>query len=71
MSLLAVGTLVTVTPQAIKFLDGTVKPQGKPFPAVVLGYDMGHTKYQVGREIWPGKFATTGEWVFPKEVEEA
>jgi len=68
--LLAVGTVVTVTPQAVKYLDDTVRPQGMPFQAVVLGYDMGHTKYMVGREIWPGKFARTGEWFFPKEVKE-
>jgi hypothetical protein len=59
--LLPVATYVKVTP-----------PDGPPFVARIVGYDMGHTKYEVGRRYggW-GRwlFADGGTWVLPHEVE--
>lgn len=68
MSLIEVGAVVVVTPQQIKWLDGTVSNAKPPYKAKVLGYDMGRTKYQVGREIWPGRFSEVVEWVFLKQA---
>lgn len=70
MSLLAVGTVVMVTPRQIKWLDGTVSEAKPPFKAKVVGYDMGGTKYEVAREIWPDHFSSVVEWVFLGQVEE-
>jgi hypothetical protein len=70
MRLLAVGTVVTVSPRQIKWLDGTVSEPKPPFKAKVAGYDMGRTKYEVVREIWPGHFSSVVEWVFLGQVEE-
>lgn len=60
--LLPVGTLVQVTPFPVANRD--------PFRGIVRGYDMHHTKYQIGAEYLPGQFSKGGSWAFPEEVEQ-
>jgi hypothetical protein len=64
-----VGTVVIYTRQAVEWLDGMVRPQGKPRLARVVGYDMFRSKYHLGLEYAPGLFADSGTWAFDKEVE--
>lgn len=38
------------------------------FDAIVRGYDISHSKFEVGREFWFGNYAEGGTWVFPGEI---
>jgi len=60
--LLPIGTYVKYTPK----IEGR-----RARRALVHGYDMGRTKYELTTEMWKGHFATPGGvWAFPDEVEE-
>jgi hypothetical protein len=66
--MLPIGARVRVTPITITHLDGTSSTD-EPYNAVIVGYDMGRTKYRLDREIWDGLYATGGHtWAFRKEV---
>lgn len=60
MSLLPVGTYVTVSPAN--------QVRGPVYAAEVVGYNADRTKYHVGAEIRPGEFARGGSWARPDEV---
>lgn len=61
---LPVGTYVQVTPFPSR-------EQDRPYRAKVVGYDVFRSKYELDREMWPGKFTDGGGgwWAFPAEVE--
>jgi hypothetical protein len=59
--LLPVGTYVQVTPFPITGQS--------PYTGRVIGYDIHHSKYRIGREYMPGLFAEWSSWAFPREVE--
>jgi hypothetical protein len=68
---LPVGTYVLVRDPGLFELDrwtGRYAIDPREFYAIVRGYDMGHSKYQVGARL-PGwgrwLFADGGRWVFP------
>ncbi len=63
--MLPIGTYVHVTEK-----HGERTEQ---YYAVVVGYDMGKTKYEVGKRYagWGAwRFTSGGSWVFPREVTE-
>jgi hypothetical protein len=60
-ALLSVDAIVRVVE-----LGPTARP---PYRAIVRGYDMGRTKYNLGAEYLPGRFCDGGWWAFPSEVE--
>ncbi|TDC02661.1 hypothetical protein E1091_00220 [Micromonospora fluostatini] len=60
---LPVGTFVRVSERG----------SGRRYAAVVVGYDLGCTKYEVGRRFagWASwRYLNGGSWPFPAEVEE-
>lgn len=57
---LPVGTLVKVYPFPIR--------KQNPYQAVVRGYDMHRSKYELGQEYLPGKYSDGGSWAFSSEV---
>lgn len=59
-NLLPVGTHVRVTPF-----------EGRTYIAKVVGYDLGHSKYELGARFggWgEWLFGDGGRWAFPREV---
>lgn len=58
--LIPVGSVVTVT-------DPTA--DGGTYRALVRGYDLGRTKYNLGAEYAPGRFCDGGWWAFPSWVQ--
>lgn len=67
--LLPVGTVVWVTRLPITRLDGTTEQPPPPYNAIVRGYDMHHSKYELGREYLPGMYSDGGDWAFPHHVQ--
>jgi hypothetical protein len=65
VALLAVGTYVRVTERGVA---------GRPsYVARIVGYDLGRTKYQLGRRYMGWSewlFGSGGAWSFPDETEE-
>lgn len=43
--------------------------EGPPYRALVVGYDVFRTKYNLGREYLPGRFGDGGWWAFLHRVE--
>jgi hypothetical protein len=70
VELIEIGTVVTVTHVPVRYLDGTVERPRAPYRAMVRGYDDFRTKYELGREYAPHRFARGGTWAFLIEVEE-
>lgn len=66
--LLPVGTYVLVRDPGLKTESGTRLMEPCECYAVIRGYDMGRTKYQVGKRF-PGwgewLFTQGGSWTFP------
>lgn len=56
------GSLIMVFPF---LLDGVKR---EPYRAIVTGTDLHRTKYRINRQMWPGRYATETDWVFPAEV---
>jgi hypothetical protein len=42
--------------------------EDRPFEAIVRGYDMGHSKFEVGRKYMSDQYDDGGTWVFPQEI---
>lgn len=55
-----VGTVVVVTPAC--------QVRGPAYRAVVVGYNQARTRYHVGAELAPGRYARGGSWAAPGEV---
>lgn len=60
MDMLPEGTLVLVTKRPETY--------GPPFRGLVVGYNQDRTRYHVGAELAPGRFARGGSWASPGEV---
>jgi hypothetical protein len=67
-ALLPVGTVVIVTPRPVTNLDDEIEEARPPYRAIVRGYDMHRSKYQLGRHLWDEEYADGGEWAPPSHV---
>lgn len=57
------NTVVRVNP------DNSVR--GPEYRAKIVGYNAGRTRYHLGAEIAPGRYAKGGSWAAPHEVRPA
>jgi hypothetical protein len=61
--MLPIGLTVVVTP--------TSDVRGPAYRARIVGYNAERTKYHVGAEVAPGRFAKGGSWAAPDEARPA